>query len=52
MEKIVSVIGLGKLGAPMAPRFCFEQNDMRLPSGCHAWPKYDRKFWEPYLLEE
>lgn len=32
------------------PRFCFERNDHVLPFGCHAWPKYDRAFWEPYLL--
>jgi hypothetical protein len=33
-----------------APRFCFEQNGRTLPFGCHAWPRYDRAFWEPYLL--
>jgi hypothetical protein len=35
----------------MAPTFCFQQNSRRLPFGCHAWPRYDRKFWEPYLLK-
>jgi hypothetical protein len=34
----------------MAPRYCFEQNFRRLPFGCHAWSKYDREFWQPYLL--
>jgi hypothetical protein len=34
----------------MAPRYCFEQNAGQLPFGCHAWPKYDREFWQPYLL--
>lgn len=34
-----------------APRLCFELNGGRLPFGCHAWNKYDRKFWEPFLLE-
>ncbi|MBI3922080.1 MAG: hypothetical protein HY318_11735 [Armatimonadetes bacterium] len=33
-----------------APRYCFEQNSHRLPFGCHAWGKWDRGFWEPYLL--
>jgi hypothetical protein len=33
-----------------APRVCFELNQRRLPLGCHAWAKYDRQFWEPYLL--
>lgn len=32
------------------PRACFEWNQRRLPFGCHAWPRYDRAFWEPYLL--
>jgi hypothetical protein len=32
------------------PRYCFEQNKRKLPFGCHAWMKWDRKFWEPYLL--
>jgi len=32
------------------PRQCFELNDRKLPFGCHAWAKYDRAFWEPYLL--
>lgn len=35
----------------MAPRYCFEQNGGRLPFGCHAWAKYDRQFWEPFLLK-
>jgi hypothetical protein len=32
------------------PRECFELNGRQLPFGCHAWPKYDRAFWEPHLL--
>lgn len=32
------------------PRHCFELNNHQLPFGCHAWPRYDRSFWEPYLL--
>jgi hypothetical protein len=34
----------------VAPRYCFERNGRRLPFGCHAWPVYDRTFWEPHLL--
>ena len=33
-----------------APSKCFEINNGRLPFGCHAWAKFDRKFWEPHLL--
>jgi hypothetical protein len=34
------------------PRECFERNGRRVPFGCHAWAKYDRAFWEPFLLRE
>ena len=33
------------------PRYCFERNSHKLPFGCHAWQRYDREFWEPYLLK-
>lgn len=33
-----------------APRYCFEQNNSQLPFGCHAWARWDKSFWEPYLL--
>lgn len=33
------------------PRHCFELNNRQLPFGCHAWAKWDRAFWEPYLLK-
>jgi hypothetical protein len=35
----------------LAPRYCFTLNSGRLPFGCHAWAKYDREFWEPFLLK-
>jgi hypothetical protein len=35
----------------VAPRQCFELNGRQLPFGCHAWPRYDRNFWEPYLIK-
>ena len=34
-----------------APRLCHQKIGGKLPFGCHAWPKYDRAFWEPYLLQ-
>lgn len=33
------------------PRYCYEQNGRRLPFGAHAWAKWDRAFWKPYLLQ-
>jgi hypothetical protein len=35
-----------------SPRTCFELAGRRLPFGCHAWTRYDRSFWEPFLLPE
>jgi hypothetical protein len=32
------------------PRYCYEQNGHQLPFGCHAWAKWDRQFWEPFLI--
>lgn len=39
-----------KFAFEVEPRRCFEMNNDCLPFGCHAWPRYDRDFWEPYLL--
>ena len=36
----------------MEPRRCLERTGGRMPFGCHAWGRYDRAFWEPYLLPE
>jgi len=36
----------------MAPSYCFAENARRLPFGCHAWSKYEPKFWQPYLLAQ
>lgn len=32
------------------PRTSFKLNNNQLPFGCHAWAKYDRDFWKPFLL--
>ncbi len=33
-----------------APRYCLARNGDQLPFGCHAWSRWDRAFWEPYLI--
>lgn len=38
-------------GFEAVPEYCFELNGHRLPFGCHAWPKYNRAFWEPFLIK-
>jgi hypothetical protein len=34
------------------PRRCFERIGRRMPFGAHRWQKFDRSFYEPYLLHE
>ena len=41
-----------KFSFEVAPRQCFEMNNQSLPFGCHAWARYDRSFWEPYLIKK
>ena len=36
----------------VGPRYCFKKNNYKLPFGCHAWEKYDKKFWLPYILKD
>lgn len=48
--RVASVeIGL-RFAFEVAPRLCYDMNHRQLPFGCHAWPRYDRAFWEPYLI--
>lgn len=49
--KVASVQQGLRFSFEVAPRKCFELNGHALPFGCHAWPRYDRAFWEPYLLK-
>jgi len=49
--KIASVKEGLRFSFEMAPRRCFDRTGDQLPFGCHAWSKYDRKFWEPFLLK-
>jgi len=36
----------------MAPEFCLEANGGQPPLGCHAWARYGRRFWQPFLLAD
>ena len=49
--KIISVDLALRFGFECVPRYCFELNNHILPFGCHAWQRYDREFWEPFLLK-
>ncbi|MBN3041117.1 MAG: hypothetical protein JW867_08305 [Candidatus Omnitrophica bacterium] len=32
------------------PRDYFKRNNNKLPFGCHGWTKFDRDFWQEFLL--
>nr|MCU0749640.1 aminopeptidase N C-terminal domain-containing protein [Akkermansiaceae bacterium] len=34
----------------VSPTTCLEMNGGKMPFGCHAWGRYDKSFWEPYLV--
>jgi hypothetical protein len=50
--KVASVKEGLRFAFEASPRMCYEMNDRKLPFGCHAWTKFDRSFWEPFLLTQ
>lgn len=50
--RIASIETALRFSFECAPRYCYERNGRQLPFGCHAWARYDRAFWEPFLLTE
>ena len=40
-----------KFAFEIVPRHCYELNNHELPFGCHAWERYDKSFWESWLLK-
>ena len=48
--QVPSVAEALKFAFEILPRHCYELNHHELPFGCHAWERYDKSFWEPYLL--
>jgi hypothetical protein len=49
--KIAPVDDALRFGFECVPRYCYELTGHKLPFGCHAWERYDRDFWEQFLLE-
>jgi hypothetical protein len=49
--RIAPVAEALKFSFEVGPRYCFERNHKQLPFGCHAWAKWDKEFWQPYLLK-
>lgn len=48
--KIAPVADGLRFSFEVVPRQCYELNNRQLPFGCHAWNRYDRSFWKPFLL--
>ena len=34
------------------PKYLFDLNNKQLPFGCHAWLKYDKEFFSPYIKRD
>ena len=34
------------------PKGSYQENDFRVPFGCHAWQRYDLEFWRPFIERE
>lgn len=49
--KVAPVEEAVRFSFEVEPRRCYAMNGNRLPFGCHAWERYDREFWEPFLLK-
>jgi len=48
--KIAPVEDALRFSFEVEPRRCYALTGFQLPFGCHAWNKYDRNFWQPFLL--
>lgn len=48
--KVASLEDGLKFAFEVSPRTCLEMNGGEMPFGCHAWARYDRAFWEPFLV--
>jgi len=38
-----------KFSFEVNPRRLYQLNDQKLPTGCHAWWRYDLDFWKPFI---
>jgi hypothetical protein len=48
--KIASVSEALPFAFECVPRYCYDITHNTLPFGCHAWERYDKAFWLPFLL--
>jgi hypothetical protein len=47
--KIASVFDALPFAFECVPSYCYEKNNYNLPFGCHAWERYEKDFWLPFL---
>ena len=47
--KIASIEDAIPFAFEVKPKYLYQINQNKLPMGCHAWWKYDLKFWRPFI---
>jgi len=50
--KIASAEDALKFSFEVNPARLYEMNAKQLPTGCHAWWRYDLEFWRPFIMEQ
>lgn len=47
--KVSPIADAVKFSFELRPETLFEMNDQKMPTGCHAWWRYNIDFWKPYI---
>jgi hypothetical protein len=47
--KLAPITEAYKFSFEVGPDVLFNMNDKHLPTGCHAWWRYNLSFWKPYI---
>lgn len=47
--KLASIEDAYKFSFEVKPEYLYKLNNNQLPTGCHAWWKYNLKFWKPII---
>jgi len=47
--KIATIDDAVKFSFEVNAKFLYEKNNFTLPTGCHAWQKYEFDFWKPHI---
>ena len=50
--KIAPIEEAVRFSFELLPQTLFKLNNNKLPTGCHAWWRYDLEFWRPFIEGE